>query len=299
MPCHVGHCTILLKPYISHSLAETLQFQGQIYLQHSVIALIIQASSLVVFLTEVTHDHTFSLWRHFSWIYIGSLSLKYLKLYVYIIRQVTAGLIWQDQKTQKTIIIRKVEESSTEIPMRSFSLFHQSVGYMIFYRWNLESSNNFLWRDLIRICKASMCHLAERTGLRCFTALTHSVFSGVQTEHAGPTNIFTALPWTLKSSTHFNMAYWERILSCLEHQNSHRKHLCICKIDFVSKQVSQQKYNDRLSNSPWLEQYIPRCTCTHNTRLPHSIQLPTAEMWNLSHPCIQPCSMWTVTCSSP
>jgi hypothetical protein len=53
-----GHCTILLKPYISHHLPHPSQFHSQQCLQHSAIALKIHGNSLVVFLKEIRPIHT-------------------------------------------------------------------------------------------------------------------------------------------------------------------------------------------------------------------------------------------------
>jgi hypothetical protein len=62
------------------------------------------------------------------------------------------------------------------------------------------------------MCKAIACRLADHVGLCCTAALTRSTFSGVRTESAGPTNLFTTLPRTLESSTHFKMALRKGIL---------------------------------------------------------------------------------------
>jgi hypothetical protein len=56
-----------------------------------------------------------------------------------------------------------------------------------------------------------------------------------------------------------------------------------------------------LSNSPWLQQCTPGCTCTHNIRLPHSIQLSIAVMWNrhiLAFHLVV-CGLWPAVVSNP
>lgn len=76
--CCVGHCTILLKQYISHPL-QPLHYCRQKCLQHSAVVLRIRSNSRLFFSKiwgpvrpnmETAHQVvTFWLWKGFSWIW--------------------------------------------------------------------------------------------------------------------------------------------------------------------------------------------------------------------------------------
>jgi hypothetical protein len=186
-------------------------------------------------------------------------------------------------KTSSLSVI--VQELSTEIHMRSFMLFFQFLGYVNFVQMKLESSCAILRRHLLDVYKVTMGFLAEHIAPCWVTAVTHSAFFGVQTEHARSTNLFTTLSQTLKLSTYFKLALCEGFLPCRGTSNSCQKHICICTIHIVSNKFSQQKCDDSLHTK----------TCMCNICFPHFNQLPTVMMWNTSHPCTPPCIiLWSV-----
>jgi hypothetical protein len=80
LPCSVGHCTILLKPYISHTFPHPLQFCSQKCSQYNVITLGIHGNGLVaLYQTRKHHTKWLLVQRGFLWIRIEFLSSYHLK----------------------------------------------------------------------------------------------------------------------------------------------------------------------------------------------------------------------------
>lgn len=131
---------------------------------------------------------TFSLWRGFSWSWIGLLPLQYLSS---ICLQVKVGVISHDQNIPNPVSLSSAQELSTEIYTRRFILFFHFMGYVNFV---CMSSCKILQRDILGICEVITCRFAEYVGLCCIPAVTCSAFSCVQTERAGLTDLFTTVP---------------------------------------------------------------------------------------------------------
>jgi hypothetical protein len=151
-------------------------------------------------------------------------------LFVYVTRQGEVGLIWHDKKNIKNpfIVIHLIKNCQQKFTWEALSCSFSSWVTGILYKWYLKYSCKTLQRDLLDIRKVNVCGLAEHVQLCCITTLTHSKFSGVWMEHAGPAYLFTMLPWRLTSSNSFKMALCKGIQTSLRTSNS-------CTIDLVSK----------------------------------------------------------------
>jgi hypothetical protein len=172
-----------------------------------------------------------------------------------------------------------------------FFIMHRSKNCLQKFTWEALSCSFCLWVPAFYTDETSSLHAKFFEGtcltsiqqlcaclVGCLTLLhycSHSVFSVVWMECAGPTDLFTELSWILKLSTCFKMALSKGIL-------------CIATLDFhwkcvVSEEVLTAKTYDSLSSSPWLLNCILRCICMHAALCSNYNQLPTIAMWNVSH----------------